>query len=371
MRKVAVNKAILGRYAGREIAGPRPGQPLLRRGALIDAELLEAMQRRGISIAWISDELLPEIDAPEAVKFETREAVRTAFSGAYDSAETWREQKSLPPPEHGLRIEDSTQLLVGEIASSNDVLTNLSFIRAWDDYTFEHSVQVAILSLLIGKRLGMDEDSLSRLGTGALLHDIGKALVPREILQKPSRLTDEEFEIMRQHPQLGWEFLHECFPHIMPTSSIVALQHHERLDGSGYPFGRREPQIYLFSQIVAVADVYDAIRAQRGYRADFSPRQVYDLMRQEAGAKLRADAVEILLRHVALIPQGSVVQLSDGTYGMATKLVPEDVLHPIVLVVAGESGKPLARHEVDLREGGLEVTRLLDGWPREVVAQVR
>jgi putative nucleotidyltransferase with HDIG domain len=370
MRKVVVTEAILGRYAGREISGPRPGQPLLRRGARIDADLLEAMQRRGIRIVWISDELLPEIEAPEAVKYETREAVRTAFSGAYDSAEAWQESKALPPPEHGLRIEDSTQMLVGEIANSNDVLTNLSFIRAWDDYTFEHSVQVAILSILIGKHLGMSEEALERLGTGAMLHDIGKALVPREILQKPGRLSDEEMEIMRQHPQLGWEFLHECFPHIMPTSSIVALQHHERLDGSGYPFGRRGPEIYLFSQIVAAADVYDALRAQRGYRSDFSPQQVYDLMHEDAGAKLRADAVEILLRHVALIPQGSVVQLSDGRFGMATKLVPGDVLHPMVLVVADEIGKPLPRHEIDLREEGLDVRRILDAWPAEVLTQV-
>ncbi|MDA8344555.1 MAG: HD domain-containing protein [Thermaerobacter sp.] len=114
-----------------------------------------------------------------------------------------------------------------------------------------------------------------------MLHDIGKALIPREILQKKSRLTDEEFAIMRQHPQIGWEFLHEGFAQIMSTSSVVALQHHERNDGSGCPYGRRQHETYIFSQIVAAADVCDAIRAQRAYRPDFSPREVYDLMRQE------------------------------------------------------------------------------------------
>ena len=320
---------------------------------------------------WVSDELLPEFEVQQAVRIETRDVARAAFTGAYDRAERWQEEKVPPAPEYGRRIEDSTATLVSELTEQDDVLLNLSFIRSWDDYTFEHSVQVAILSVLIGKHLGLDEDSLHRLGVGAMLHDIGKAMVPREILRKPGRLTDEEYEIMRQHPQLGWEFLHEGFPQIMPTSSVVALQHHERNDGSGYPFGRQGHEIYLFSQIVAAADVFDAVRAQRVYRSDYSPQQVHEIMRKEAGVRLHASAVEILLRRVALVPQGSIVQLSNGHYGMAVALRRDAVLQPIVRVVADETGHPLDRRDVDLQEENLTVARLLDGWPKEVLALAR
>lgn len=371
MRKALVSDAILGKFAAREVPGPHPSRPLLRKGARINEDVLSAIERYGLNVIWISDELLPDVETKEGVRIETREAARNAFRGAYEAAERWQEDKTPPKSDDGSRIMSSVRMLVADVTSNRDVLSNLSFIRAWDDYTFEHSVQVATASLLLGKQIGLDEDALHRLGIGAMLHDVGKALIPQEILRKPGRLTDEEFAVMRMHPQLGWEFLREGFPTIMPTSSVVALQHHERLDGSGYPFGRREHEIYLFSQIVAAADVFDALRAQRAYRSDLSPAEVAATMRREAGAHLRQDLVEILLSHVALAPVGSVVQLSDGRYGMVTSVRPQAPLHPVVRVVSHDGERRLRDDEVDLAEDHLEITQLLDGWPDEVLSQAR
>jgi HD-GYP domain-containing protein (c-di-GMP phosphodiesterase class II) len=231
LRRVQVDERIVGKFAAKTIFGPTGHAPLLRRGVQIRAAMVDALRRRGVDGIWITDEMFPDLEVQEVVRQEAVDVTRRCLGDIFKAARASAE----PTEGQALRLAAAVRTLVDEIVQNDDVVANVSHLRAWDNYTFEHSVQVAILSVLVGKHMMMTQDQLVRLGTGAILHDVGKVVVPQEILQKAARLTDEEFDIVRQHPRLGWDLVHDGFHNIMPTSSIVVLQHHERLDGSGYP----------------------------------------------------------------------------------------------------------------------------------------
>ncbi len=359
LRRVQVGEHIVGKFAAKTIYGAKGQAPLVRRGARIRATMVGALLRRGVEGIWITDELFPELEVQEAVRQEAVDVTRRCLGDIFKAARGSTE----PTQAQALRLATAIRNLVDEIVQNDDVVANVSHLRAWDNYTFEHSVQVAILSVLVGKHLMMTEDQLVRLGTGAVLHDVGKVMVPQDILQKPSRLTAEEFEIVRQHPRLGWDLVHEGFQNIMPTSSIVVLQHHERLDGSGYPSQLRGDEIYVFSRVVAAADVFDAVRAERNYRPLYTPRRVLQIMQEEAGAKLDASAVQALLQHVAIIPVGEIVRLTNGLLGAVTDLNSGDPLQPVVTVVADDRDMPIERERIDLRGTPLQVDQVLNEWP--------
>jgi HD-GYP domain-containing protein (c-di-GMP phosphodiesterase class II) len=245
----------------------------------------------------------------------------------------------------------------------------VSHLRAWDDYTFDHSVQVAMLSILLGRELGLTPYQLYRLGTGAILHDIGKVAVPKEVLNKEGPLTPEEFELMKTHCRVGWDIIQD-HPSIMPTSAIVILQHHERLDGSGYPSGLKDRDIHLYAKITAVADVFDAMRADRPYRRRLNPRAVVEALTRDAGPKLNADMVRILLRKVAVVPQGEIVRLTNGLIAVVTGNNPGFPLEPLVVAFGDAHNRPIPRQDLNLKASGVQVAEILDEWPKDLVRSI-
>lgn len=367
MRRVQVDERIVGKYAAKTIYGHNHRAVLVRRGTQIRPFMVRSLRRLGIASIWITDEIFPDLEVQEVVQQETVDITRRSLREIFRTVEH-REQ---PGERQAMHLANSVRKLVEEIVANEDVVANVGHLRAWDDYTFEHSVQVAILSTLVGKHLMMTEDQLVRLGTGAILHDVGKVMVPREILNKPAGLTKDEFEVVKEHARLGWDLVHDGFQNIMPTSSIVVLQHHERLDGSGYPSGLKGEEIYVFSRICAVADVFDAVRAERNYRPSHSPRQVLRIMQEEAGPKLDASAVTALLQHVAIVPQGEIVRLTNGLLGAVTAINPEDPLQPVVEVVADDQDQAIAREALDLKGTPLHVAEVLGEWPPGVAERVQ
>ncbi len=367
MRRVQVDEQIVGKFSAKTIYNRTGRTPLLRRGTRIRPSMVAALQRRGIQAIWVTDELFPDLEVQAVVRDETVNVTRRCLEDIFKSAK----EKAPPSQAQALRLAAALRSLVDDILHNDDVVANVAHLRTWDNYTFEHSVQVAILSVLVGKHLLMTEDQLVRLGTGAILHDVGKVTVPQEILQKPAALTADEFEIIKQHPRLGWDLVHEGFQNIMPTSSIVVLQHHERLDGSGYPSHLKGDEIYVFSRVVAAADVFDAIRAERNYRARYAPRRVLQIMQEEAGPKLDASAVQAILAHVAIIPVGEIVRLTNGLLGAVTGLNQGHPLQPVVTVVADDRDEPIERDELDLRGTPLHVDQILNDWPPGLVNRVQ
>lgn len=182
-------------------------------------------------------------------------------------------------------IYDSSEAikdLAGYIVEDDEVSNRLLAITSHDYYTYTHSVNVGLKSLLIAKKLlkTTDAELLRELGVGFFLHDIGKSQVDPGILNKPGKLTDEEFEIMKSHPQRGVDLLRSANS-LTETARIITVQHHEKIDGSGYPYGLKGKQVHEFGQICALGDIYDALTAERSYKQGMSPFEALHLMQNK------------------------------------------------------------------------------------------
>ena len=171
------------------------------------------------------------------------------------------------------RLEPIITSITGSIFRNPDAIISLLKIKQADKYTFQHSVAVSTLLISFCRAMGIDRETIELVGIGGLLHDIGKMKVPDRILNKPGKLTDKEFEIMKKH--VGYSsFLLENTPGLTPTSISIATEHHERFDGSGYPLGIKGDEISQFGQMAAIVDVYDALTSDRIYHAGMEPTEV-------------------------------------------------------------------------------------------------
>jgi HD-GYP domain-containing protein (c-di-GMP phosphodiesterase class II) len=209
--------------------------------------------------------------------------------------------------------------MIDQIIDNQDVFYNLIDIRSYDNYTYAHSVNVCVLSLMVGSLLRLKRNELEILGVGAILHDIGKIFVENEILNKPGNLNMQEFEIIKTHTSKGYEFLQGKFS-ISYIAAHIAWEHHERMDGSGYPRGLTETQIHRFAKIVAVTDVYDAMTAERVYREALPSFMVMDELRAGINIKYDRLIVEALSKVVAPYYVGSTLRLSNGEEILVTRV---------------------------------------------------
>ena len=207
----------------------------------------------------------------------------------------------------------------------------LSDTLLYDDYIYQHSFQVTLYSLAIAKEMGYSESDLRTIGIGAILHDVGKMVTPSEILFKPGRLTNEEFETMKQHARSGFDILRN-----LHTVSLLvahcAFQHHERIDGSGYPRALVDYEIHPFAKVIAVADVFDAVTSNRVYRKKMIPSQGIEIIEAGRGTMFDAKVVDALKKSVVHYPNGSILLLSDGRRGVVSKQNVDDAALPFIRI---------------------------------------
>jgi len=200
--------------------------------------------------------------------------------------------------------------LVKAISDNNAVAVDVNLIKVSDEYTFKHSVDVATIAMVIGQNYGLTKEELRELGTAGLLHDLGKSQIPNSVLNKPGKLTDDEFALMKQHSLFGYKILVEKneFPESIKRG---VLQHHEKINQKGYPQGVGEQQIHKYAKIIAVADVYDALVTERPYKAAFSKRDAVEMI-MAMTQELDFQAIQCFLNSVILYPVDSYVNLSNG-----------------------------------------------------------
>ncbi len=227
--------------------------------------------------------------------------------------------------------------IVDEILSLEVVAIKLSQLREVDQYIFEHSVNVCILSLITGIYMGFNKVRLVELAIGALLHDIGKILLPKEILNKPERLEDDEYAILKLHTTRGYEVLKNT-KQFSDASLEAILSHHERMDGNGYPFGKEKNEINVYAKIVSVADVFDAITADKVYQKKEDPYRAMFYIIDELDTKFDREIVKKFLRVVGYYPLGLYVTLNNGEYGVITKVHKDK---PTVRVLYDITGTPV------------------------------
>ena len=187
--------------------------------------------------------------------------------------------------------------LIQELRNNVSLVKLFDHILTSDHYVFEHSLNVTLYSLAIATKLGLDEDELYLIALGALLHDIGKTFVPSEVLYKTGKLTSDEFKEVQKHPEYGYQLIRN--EHIHPVIAICALQHHEKLNGTGYPNNLKEKDIHLYAKILAIADVFDALTSNRVYRSAMPPQEALNLMIADSGTHFDSNILDVLVATIA------------------------------------------------------------------------
>lgn len=228
-------------------------------------------------------------------------------------------------------IRDISLPLVKYMFETPSIPAHLAKIRTADMYTYEHSINVGLLSAALGKWLRLPVEQVLELTTAGLLHDFGKTKVPVEILNKPERLTNDEMAIMQKHVVWGYELIRQA-PNLQESIGVTALYHHERMNGSGYPQGLKGPEIPLFSKIVMVADVFDAMTSNRVYRKNSPPFYVFETIFSEQFSLLDPTISQTFLHNIIQTYIGSWVQLSNGQKGEVVFINPATPGRPTVRI---------------------------------------
>ena len=267
-----------------------------------------------------------------------------------------------PEPEAARSMIDG---LAQAVSQNRTALVALTALKNYDNYTFTHMVNVSILTMAQARALGIDGSLLREFGLAALMHDIGKVRMPSEILNKPDKLTDEEFDIMRRHPVDGAEILRRT-PEIPALAAVVAFEHHLRLDGTGYPFAAKRPALNLGTMLCSIADVYDAMRSQRRYQQAFPTDRILAVLERNDGTQFDQHLVRRFVQLLGIYPAGNLVRLNTGEVAVVLRAHAPDPYRPKVrLLFAADRSRIGLPVDLNLWESDADPTR-----PSSIVAPV-
>ena len=245
-------------------------------------------------------------------------------------------------------VRDLVQLLIHKVARSNAALGQILAVKQYENLTYCHSVNVAVLSLLLGTQIGLDEATLEALAEAALLHDVGKTQIPIDIVRKPGALDKSERRTIEAHTTLGAEILIQT-EGLHPLTPTVALEHHRGVKGAGYPdLGEAIP--HPMSQIVSVADIYEAITGARSYQAPTPPERACLIMARMAGEKLNTGLVKMFVSAVTFFPVGSLVRTNRNELGIVVRTNRREPLHPLLTLMDEDTHRPGGRVDTAERE---------------------
>lgn len=344
----------------RDILG-KSGEVLFRKGTVIDRDVFEGLRNSDIIVLYILEksinmekpeflhppkrvEVLPVVSRPEFKSFEkdyitTNEDIKRTLISISSGASI-----------NISRLYKMTDGILSKMKFIGDVFTYLSFLKNRDEYTFSHSNNVALLTNIFGMWIGLDKEQLVTLTTAAMLHDIGKTKIPDSLLNKKGKLTTAEFDEIKKHTTYGYRMLenHENIPNDV---KLVALMHHEKIDGSGYPMNLPGDKIIPFAKIVAICDIYDAMTADRAYRGKICPFKVIKNFEQHSYGNLDTEYLLIFLRNIANNYVGCKARLSDERIG------------DIVFINRLNLSKPIVRCDTEIVDlsttPGLEIVNII------------
>lgn len=333
------------------------GTLLLRSGQGLDQHHITHIARLGFQGVYISDNLSEEIEIENVVSDELRVSAEKTISAVFTESRTGTISR-----ETTARAADTVQRITGEIIGNKDLMVNMIDLKTYDNYTYRHSVNVGILSIVLGVALNLNRPHLYKLGLSAMLHDIGKVFIDRDIIEKKARLTLEEFQEVKKHPALGYRYLQKTDYDLPPMSLTGVLQHHERVDGSGYPYGLTENDISMFGRIISIADVFDAMTSDRPYRAAMMPSEVMEYLMGGAGTLFDADYVYLFTRKVAAFPLGTCVLLSNGLTAIVTENYADCCLRPKVKIICDDTAVPATYYDLknDRSLTGVTIVRVIE-----------
>ena len=337
------------------------GRILLKEGCKLTKSLLKKIKDLKVYSLYIIDEYsdkeINDVISPElrqkSVKlikdvFENAEMINLA-NVEFNSLNNKETLSGLKQKEEYLNtLKDLSEDICQNILSNKDISVSLVDIKNMDAYTYQHSVNVATLSVVMGIGIALPKEKLIDLCVGALLHDIGKVFVGKSIIQKPASLTDTELDVIKLHPKMGYDYM-KNIPNLKTACKMVVLQHHERVDGTGYPNALVGEDINLLARIVSIADVYDALSSDRPYKRAMCPNDAFEFILSKAGTMFDFNLTKLFSRIIVPYPEGTIVNLSNNTTAVVKKTPPLYPMRPNVKVIKSDD-ETLMNSIIDLSE---------------------
>lgn len=341
MRYVPVNHLQAGMVLGKTLLGVR-SEIILKEGTTLSTSHIEKIINYGYNGIYIDDPLTKDIAFKELIspklKAETVNEVKCCFQNTKNNVVSWKNIKNL---------RKLVEEIIDEVSHLKDEMVNIVDIKAAPHYIYYHSVNVAVHSVLVGMAMNLRDQDLYDLGLSALLHDLGKAMIPFNCTDKPDKMSDEEYLLLQEHPEKGYRYLKTVYG--LSTKVIMGiLDHHEKFDGSGYPKGKKGEEISLFGRIINVVDAYDVLVSERTYQRAMLPSEAMEYILGASGHLFDPDVCSTFSRKVAPYPTGTFVKLSNRTVALVLENYMDCCMRPLVKVLR-LGDKEIPHYKLDLR----------------------
>jgi HD-GYP domain-containing protein (c-di-GMP phosphodiesterase class II) len=376
LKKIRVSDLRAGMYL-HEICGSWMEHPFWKKAFLIeDGADLKTLKTCGVQEVWIDTDkgLDVESDAVVATPEEAEKKVEEELGkiasepaskariSLHDELERARKLQARSKAAvtsmfqearmgKAIKVSDAAPLVeeISESITRNpEAFLNLARLKTKDDYTYMHSVAVCALMIALGKQLGLNVDELKEAGLAGLLHDVGKMMIDEAVLNKPGKLTDEEFNLVKEHPRKGWELLKDS-PEITPLALDVCLHHHERVDGTGYPDRISGDKLTLFARMGAVCDVYDALTSNRCYKNGWEPAETIRKMAEWRNGHFDERVFQAFVKTIGIYPSGTLVRLKSGRLAIVIEQTEKSLLTPVVKAFfSTKSNEPIMPELINL-----------------------
>jgi len=347
MRLISIDVLKEGMVLGRTIWN-EAGHPLLKKDVVINDRIIQRLQELNMHYLYIDDEISVGIEVKETVPPAMRNKAVSTIKSSFQSMDGLNPvNASYILDQQSKAIVSIVDELLSAVTGNDEILTILTDAYLFDEYLYQHSFQVTLYSIAIAKELGYSAEDLRLIGIGALLHDVGKLMVPKEILTKPGRLSNEEFDTMKKHTRYGFDLLRNLHS-ISLLVAHCAFQHHERIDGSGYPRGLVDFEIHPFAKIIGVADVFDAVTTNRVYREKMLPSQGLAIVEAGSGTIYDARIVRALKKAVVHYPNGVILKLSDNRRGIVSRQNTLNAAFPFIRIFEEQNQLLSATYEINL-----------------------
>lgn len=356
---IPLSMARPGMILAKSVSAPNGLFALLQDGEVLSENYIDRLASCKIDGIYIQMEGTDDIEPQSIIRPEDKQEMIFEFRSLYNNYYS----KSFISSSVLTSTKKITEKIVDGILSSEEHLLDMMEIKSYDNYTYSHSLNVGILSAMLGGELGIVRNRLEDLTLCALMHDIGKLDIPIEIINKNGAVTAAEFNVIKMHPLCGVERMRKC--RNLSVEVLPGIQsHHEKFDGSGYPFGYAGDKIPLFGRVIAIADVYDALTSQRSYRKAWHPKDALEYILAGSETQFDSDLVQVFAHLISVYPTGSLVRLSDGSTAVVIKNHRENVFRPRVRLLEssplGEKGYEIDLNE-DVRHLDLTILSIVDG----------
>ncbi|MGL6174967.1 MAG: HD-GYP domain-containing protein [Cellulosilyticaceae bacterium] len=336
MRLVQVEHLADGDIIAEDILS-ETGAILLRRTSVFKQAYKPNLVARNIKYIYIEDEISKGIEPRKILSVQIQNRIYKDISTEFDKIKS-----SLSI---NYELFSQISLLLMEELAGKDIYCEITDLKTNHTDTYNHCIGVAIMTTIVCKKMGLTQEATQKIVLGALLHDIGKMIIPKDILDKPGALTEEEYEIIKTHALVGYEMI-KNHPTLSPITKVAVLCHHEREDGKGYPLGKQE-DLHIGAKIVAGCDVFHALLCDRAYRRGLPVNRAIMIAKGEKLDNQVREAIESIL---AFYPVGEMVGLSNGEFGIVEKNFAENLTKPLVRVIYKANIGQIKPYKIDLRE---------------------